>query len=244
MAKIEYENRYGKNSKLSKFLGNTSVSQRVRQQFLQLRQPDVRLLLAEESHDLSNPLLQMWLWHFSVPCSSCNISWTCCDVVSWTGCDVLQMLLQLEEPSGSPCAGEGAGQLPGRRAVALGSAGDVGRAALMDSFCHMESHLWLSSLCFCMLQSSHFPNTPYIQVLILHISKPYCWFVLPQLLYKGSDFLDLCLMGFFLGLADFRPHLLNISFPTCTFQWLKILFTEVGCFSLHILHSILSICLL
>lgn len=135
-------------------------------------------------------------------------------------------------------------QLPGRRAVALGSAGDVGRAALMDSFCHMESHLWLSSLCFCMLQSSHFPNTPYIQVLILHISKPYCWFVLPQLLYKGSDFLDLCLMGFFLGLADFRPHLLNISFPTCTFQWLKILFTEVGCFSLHILHSILSICLL
>lgn len=67
-----------------------------------------------------------------------------------------------------------------------------------------------------MLQRSNFPNTPYTKVLILHISKPYCWSVLPKLLCKGSEFLDLCLMGFFLGLADFRPHLLNISFSTCT----------------------------
>lgn len=48
LAKIEYENRYRKNSKPKKFWGkHESLSPRARQQFLQLRQSDVVFLSPE-----------------------------------------------------------------------------------------------------------------------------------------------------------------------------------------------------
>lgn len=125
LAKIEYENRYRKNSKLSKFQGNTSLCFRVRQQFLQLRQSDVRLLLPEESDDPSTPLPLLWLWHFAVPCSSCGAPWkavvSCSSCCSWKR--PLPALVLEREP----------GWLPGRRARA-GSRTGQGRAALIDSF--------------------------------------------------------------------------------------------------------------
>lgn len=75
LAKIEYENRYQKNSKPARFGENTrSWFERVRQQVLQLRQSDVRLLLPEE-RDLSNPLPQLLVWYFSLPCSSSDATW-------------------------------------------------------------------------------------------------------------------------------------------------------------------------
>lgn len=128
LAKIEYENRHRKNSRLSKFRGNTSLSFK-----------EWGSSLIGWDHLMLGYCYQKRAVIFLTHSRRCGHGAFLCGA-PWTGCDVQRLLLQLEAPFGSPCAGQGAGL-----AGTAGSRTGQGRAALIDSFCHGESHLWLSS---------------------------------------------------------------------------------------------------
>lgn len=135
LARTEYENRYWKNSKLTRFGGNKrSWFERVRQQFLRwLGQSDFSLLLPGEREIF-----------FLIHSYSCGYGTflSCAPVLML--CVLVPDVLQFASAAGSalpqPFAGEGA--VWGEQGDSA-AAGCVGRAGPMDSLHHMGSCLCL-----------------------------------------------------------------------------------------------------
>lgn len=161
--------------------------------------------------------------------------------------DLLQFANAAESALPQPFAGRGSCTgSQGRGALAQGeqwdrtAAGCVGSAGLVDSFHHVESYLHLQQTCL------HLCAFSYYRAVIFQIHTTFNFYFCPfqshiaSLSYQSCfardqmhlslnsgpmGFLVLFLwvgfgvgfFGFFLGLADFRPHLLNVYLPTCTF---------------------------
>lgn len=137
LAKIEYENRYQKNSKPTRFGGNIrSWFERVRQQFLQLRQSEITVTRREIFF-----LIQSYRCGYGTFFSHAPVLMLCGQVP-----DVLQFANSAESPLPQPFAGWGSctgskGALAQGKQWDCTAAGGGGRAGLIDSFHHVESYL-------------------------------------------------------------------------------------------------------